>query len=268
MKKLLILLAALIFITGSAASGEDDYWPPLVEDDNDIWPAEYDYILNADGTAEITAYIGRDRVLTLPDEIEGYRVSGIGSAAFAGSRMLESVTLPEGITYLSDEAFQWCPSLVHVSLPSSLTGIGVNPFISCGSLSTIDISPDNPELFIQDGALCSRSDGRLIFFPLAADADSFDVPHGIEIIGQSAFEYCDKLKRVCMSDSLRSIDADAFSFCSQLADIELNDELEAIGDGAFWYCVSLKQIKLPDSLTFIGENPFNACKKLEGLSVS
>lgn len=52
---------------------------------------------------------------------------------------LETVYLPETLTYIPEWAFNYCPSLREITLPSSLTSIGYGAFQNCSSLQEIVI---------------------------------------------------------------------------------------------------------------------------------
>ena len=55
---------------------------------------DYEYILLADGTAEITHYMGYADNLTIPAELDGHSVTTIGDGAFDWCWTLTSITIP------------------------------------------------------------------------------------------------------------------------------------------------------------------------------
>ena len=65
---------------------------------------DYTYVLLEDGGARITGYDGEDAELTVPAELDGHPVREIGHSAFASCYSLTSVTLPEGLTTISNHA--------------------------------------------------------------------------------------------------------------------------------------------------------------------
>lgn len=56
---------------------------------------------------------------------------------FSGLNSLVSVSLPEGLKYVSPYAFSFCPNLKSVELPSSLTMIESGLFRGCNSLKSV-----------------------------------------------------------------------------------------------------------------------------------
>ena len=70
-------------------------------------------------------------------------VPTVGDHAFRGSLQLEQVSFAESsIIYLGASAFQDCPLLSNVSIPSSITSIGDEVFKNCISLRYLNITGD------------------------------------------------------------------------------------------------------------------------------
>ena len=66
--------------------------------------------------------------MTVPAELDGHPVREIGHSAFASCYSLTSVTLPEGLTTISNHAFDSCHALTTIALPEGLTSIGDSAF--------------------------------------------------------------------------------------------------------------------------------------------
>lgn len=79
-----------------------------------------------DGHAVITGVTdpGKYKKFEIPDEIDGYPVTTIGTQAFSGCKKLLAVEIPENITVVEDEAFLYCFSLNYIKYPESITYIG------------------------------------------------------------------------------------------------------------------------------------------------
>ena len=216
----------------------------------------------------------------------------------------ESYTVPMGILSIDDYAFYFCNNLSSVTLPDSLTTIGINPFDMCSSLQTIYVSPDNPTLATIDGVLFSKPDKQLICYPCAFIAESYTVPQGILSIGDAAFDSCDNLTAIILPDSLSIDNSNPFRGCRSLQTIIVSPDhptlatidgvlfskpdkrlicypraftaetytvpqgILSIGDFAFYSCENLTAITLPDSLTVIGSYAFNGCYYLTTITLS
>ncbi len=67
------------------------------------------------GSGRLIKYLGKDKELTLPQDI-----TRIESRAFGDCRDLRSVTLPEGIKYIGEFAFENCSSLSEINYNGSI----------------------------------------------------------------------------------------------------------------------------------------------------
>ncbi len=204
---------------------------------------DYTYTLNEDGSAVISKYSGWDKELTIPSELDGHPVKGIGS-----------------------EAFFDCDSLTSITLPDSVTDLGANPWVYCYSLNTISVSPGHPALAVIDSALYSKADKKLVWVPMSTEG-TFEIPQGIRIIGDMAFYYCESLTSVTIPDSVTTIGDWAFSSCKSLTSVTIPVSVTAIGDGAFSSCRSLTSVTIPDSVTAIGNMAFYYCGSLTSVTI-
>lgn len=92
-----------------------------------------------DGSAEIIAYNGKDKTLSIPIEMKKYPVSSIGDSAFANTKTLIELEIPEGVTGIETWAFGCCQKLTKVTLHEGLATIGDFAFADCPVLSLIHI---------------------------------------------------------------------------------------------------------------------------------
>ena len=56
------------------------------------------------------------------------------------SRNVSSITIPNGVTNISDGAFSSCTALTSIDIPNSVTRIGDYAFDGCTSLTSITIN--------------------------------------------------------------------------------------------------------------------------------
>ena len=95
---------------------------------------------------------------------------------------------------------------------------------------------------------------------------SVDIPEGVKVIENGAFDYCSNLSRVVLPDSVQHIGA-AFSECTSLIEIQLPDGLVSLED-AFWCCKNLERIVIPDGVTEIDDFTFGGCSSLCEIKLS
>ena len=103
-----------------------------------------------------------------------------------------SITIPEGVTEISDSAFDDCKSLASVVIPPSVTEIGTWAFDGCTSLSSVEI------------------------------------PSSVTEIGVRAFYGCKSLMSVTIPESVTKIDDGAFDDCKSLAKVTLGDDFKKV----------------------------------------
>ena len=188
-------------------------------------------------------------------------ISGSGAMtdrAFQSNVLIESVSLPEGVTSIGDEAFYGCSSLTAINIPESsqLTSIGRSAFSGCSSLATITI----PEgvTSIGDDAFYHCSGLTAINIPESSQLTS---------IGRSAFSGCSSLTAITIPKSVTSIGGYAFSYCSSLTAITIPEGVTSIGEWAFRDCSSLTAITIPEGVTSIGERAFSGCSSLTAITI-
>lgn len=83
----------------------------MPDGDSDATPAsDFEYVL-VDDHVELQSYIGKDKTVVIPSRIEKKSVTTILERAFA-KRNLVSVTIPDSVTTIADDAFDENPDLV------------------------------------------------------------------------------------------------------------------------------------------------------------
>lgn len=145
----------------------------------------FDFEFTPDNTAVIVTnykYNGAAADVTIPSRYQGKPVTTIGHAAFFNSAVT-SVTIPDSVTSISDEAFINCPKLTNISIPNSVTYIGFSAFSSCTSLKSITLPSS---LSFISGAL----------FLGCSQLTTIHIPVSVTSIGNNAFADCPSLMTV------------------------------------------------------------------------
>ena len=114
-------------------------------------------------------------------------------------------------------------------------------------VAAYDAPEDHPLYKTVDGVLFSKDGKTLLAYPNARTATHYDVPAGVERIGNGAFgnEY---LKTISLPIGLKSVGDYAFSGCTRLQSIALPLTVKEIGKGIFNEGVSLELVSLPEGM--------------------
>lgn len=199
----------------------------------------------------IIKYLENNKVAKVPDNIDGYPVTIIGSNAFFHATIaddvipdsnLEEVNLPDTITKIDDEAFNMCTNLSYINLPEGLTIIGASAFSECYKLNNITL-PSSLK-FIKKNA-----------FTGCKSLESIVIPEGITTIENYTFGGSGLIS-VTLPSTLTFIDNCAFTSCEKLTSISIPEGVTTLGFEVFYGCFALESISLPASLTSVGQNAF------------
>mgnify|MGYP004524024717 FL=1 len=93
------------------------------------------------------------------------------------------------------------------------------------------------------------------------------ISEGVKSIGLYAFYYCGNLESVKLPKTLESIDAYAFVACKKLEKIDLPKNLSKLGVNVFTSCSALKEITVPKKITAIPDATFENCTSLKKVSL-
>jgi len=100
--------------------------------------AQFDYNIANDNTVTVTGYDCSNHAVTISNKINELPVVCIGGSAFLGCTELISVTIPNSVTSIGDNAFMGC-GLTNVTIGSSVTSIGIGAFVNCKKLVSVTI---------------------------------------------------------------------------------------------------------------------------------
>ena len=189
----------------------------------------------------------------------------IDSHAFLNCKKLASITLPNSVTYLGDDAansieggvFEGCESFTSFTFPSSYASRNLPSFTfkECKNLATINWNGYNPKRL-----------NNSAFYNCDKITWS-QIPQSVEELGSTCFYDCEALTSVDLS-KIKKMDTGVF-WGTPLTSVEWPAAVTEIPANTFWACGKLTTIKgIPgqpgawDNITKIGENAFNMCVAL------
>ena len=230
------------------------------------------------GKAYIVGYNGSSTTLNIPSEIDGFKVSGISYWAFTNNKVLENVTIPEGVTLISNDAFKNCVNLKSVVIPDTISIIASYAFSGCVSLTSVTIPSGSidSDAFRECSNLTSIklgkdiiSIGKSAFYNTGYYNNPSNWKNGVLYIDDCLIDGHDEglPENYTIREGTRVIADSAFLDCGDLTGITIPDSVTSIGADAFSYCESLTSIAIPNSVTNIGERAFEVCDNLTEIKV-
>ena len=128
MKKLSLLLAALLILSSTVACAE---WKTFKSADG-----VYEYT----GDGVIIAYYG-DEIADFPAEIDGTKIHEIGVMACLDLG-LKFISIDDGIETINTNAFEGC-NAEYVYIPATVKDVGERAFANCANLEEVTICSEN-----------------------------------------------------------------------------------------------------------------------------
>ena len=178
--------------------------------------------------AEITWNLSDDGTLTISGtgDMDDYTSSKTSAPWKNQKDKIKNVIVKKGVTRIGNFAFDAC-GLSSISIPNSVTSIGMGAFRDCIALTSIII------------------------------------PNSVKTIDKGAFYQCSTLNYVSIPNSITNIIDYAFYGCSGLTSIAIPENVTSIGSSAFENCSSLTSITIPNSVTKIENKAFYGCSNLK-----
>lgn len=239
---------------------------------NAVTSGDYVYTVLDEGTKTAQLYFVANASgdVQIPSSIDGYKIIKLGYLnsysifSYFSNNTVISVTIPNGVTTIGENAFYQCKALTSVTIPDSVTNIESHAFSCCDNLQNITI------------------------------------PTGVTTIGNFAFSLCPKLTVVNIPSNVTSLGLQVFAPNAGLTDINVSPEnpnyksidgvlfnkngttliqypcgkpnttyqipnsVTSIGWRAFYYCNNLVKVDIPGSVSSVGYMAFYGCTKLTG----
>ncbi len=186
---------------------------------------EIEILVIEDGVQTLTATmvpkVESLKRVVLPDTLKT-----IDSNAFSGCSGLVGIKIPGSVEKIGDFAFGNCINLTGIVIPDSVTELGLRTFGNCTSLKDVTI-----------GMRVTQLPPGMFFG--CTSLESIVIPNGVTEIGSASGRFED-------------VTGGVFANCEKLKKVELPESLKSIGCLTFANCTSLDFIRLPDSITYLG----------------
>ena len=205
---------------------EGEHYNIITMPDSYTANAESDFLFDAEAGA-ITAYLGTNPDVVIPESIGGVPVQKIGMNAFSAYNFdtydakvyewVRSVAIPVGVTEIGDNAFYGCTALERIDCYGELNRINLRAFEGCTALREVNLR--NGVQFIDLYAFC-----------LCESLKTIDLGPYLDTVGEGAF-YASGLTSVVAN--MRIVGLQAFRDCKSLLEVHLPAKVEKVEAGAF-----------------------------------
>ncbi len=217
-----------------------------------------------------------DGSLTIPAELGGYRVIGIGDGVFMARQNLRGVVISEGVEEIGTNVFANCISLKSVTIPSTIGEVRAGTFMNCSGLGSVVVPNTVTNLGAGVFQGCTLLSSVTLsknlttissnLFSACVGLRSVKIPEGVTNIEYNAFYGCWGLGGVTIPSSVVKIGEQAFAGCSGMTTLGLVEDLAEIGTNAFRGCVGLSAVVLPRTVRKIAQGAFTGCQGLKSVT--
>ncbi len=254
MKKILSLMFAIIFAVGicfsapigANAATTDDLSFELNEDKKSYSVVKCnvsDYKEDGDFASPID--------LVIPSEYKGLPVTKISTYAFSHCGAVKSIVIPDSVTVIEAQAFEWCSSLANVTMSKNITSVGMWCF---GKTKFYDTAKN----WVNGVLYC----GNVLVEAKENISGACTIKNGTKCIADSAFRFREKLTSVTIPNTVTHIGNDAFYGCA-LSKVVIPEGVVSVGGGAFGGNQKLTIITFPKSVKNLGIEVLANCENLK-----
>ena len=237
-------------LTANAETYGDLTYITVDEDDD----GTYDYVGITDCNELVTAEV------EIPAEIDGLPVTRIYYNAFCGCSTLESVIIPDSVTYLDDYSFYRCVSLKSVVIPDNVDTIGYYAFGDCTSLESINLPDNDTHIGFEAFIGCTN-------------LKNVTIPDSITDINNGAFSGTPWLEEKRNENPLVIVNSVLIDGITSSGDVVIPTGVTNIGVLAFYNqyenltADNVKSVIIPDSVTNISSGAFVGCSNLKSITI-
>ena len=201
----------------------------------------------------------------------------ITEEAFLNRVNLAAIIVPDGVTYIGSNAFKNCSALSQIEIPTSVRDIVANAFDGTKwyedrkheMIYINDLLYRVPaEIIVQSeqptGSL-SESDAAAVS---KSGGETQIVPDTNVIVQGGTTTICTlafantPVQTVQLPSTLTTIRYGAFQNCTQLREITIPASVTFIEGGAFQNCSALSTIAIPQNVSYLGASAFSGCTSL------
>ena len=221
----------------------------------------FDYELSSRGAVllDCSRFLNQPEVpdvLEIPAKLGGYPVVGLGAYALCTYDFADvgdfSIIVPEGVRFMTSDAFLCCHAATRISFPSTLNNLPESSFYHVSA--EIDFPNGNPRYSCENGFLTDRDTQTLLY--AAPSSQGQPIP-AVRRLGDSALDNWKPAgNEIRLPDTLESIgsyalDGQYTGDFSPLAALILPDGVRELSDCSIYACWEIQLLRFPATLTEI-----------------
>jgi len=190
----------------------------------------------------------------ITSSVSPFKVAVTSGVVYSGDIVIpESVGFNDtifAVTALNTNVFNGSTGLINITIPNSVSSIGIGAFYNCSGLSSINLAPSNAYFKFENGILYTFDQSQIIYCS-AIKTDKIEIPNTVTTIGTGAFYGCNLITAVSIPNSVSLIKPQAFYNCTGLISVIIGDSTNtgarasiSIQPTAFDGCSALTSLSL------------------------
>ena len=212
--------------------------------------------------------------VTIPGEVNGYKVTKIAGAAFFYANNVTEIVIPNTVSFIDDFAFSYTRQMKALHLPASVTTISYYAFADATGRTSITVDAGNTVYDSRNScnAVIETATNRMI-----AGCATTTFPATVTALAHATFYGCEDAKSFVISKSISSIGSQAFSYCRNLETLVVEEGNPIFdsreGCNAIIETATNTLVKgagksvIPETVVAIAENAFEGNQILEKVSI-
>lgn len=182
--------------------------------------------------------------VTLPNTVKE-----IADNAFYDCSYLRKIVLNEGLEKIGEDAFYGCEALEEMTIPASVKEIAPGAFYQLKKYDAFKLAEGNTVFEVKSDGV---NEGKLLINKVKNSL------HTCLFKGTNA---------VTIPEGIKIVEPYAFLGCSWTASIKFPESIESVGRAAFSEMYSLKEITIPEKVRVIPPYCISDCKKLTKITL-
>lgn len=176
--------------------------------------------------------------ITIPEEVNGYKVTVLGNHSFYYSNV-KSVMLPNSIEKIGEYSFSWCTNLTAIHIPKKVESISDGVFAHNDKLVSMVVDPEIPVYDSREdcNAIIESATNTMIY---ACQVST--IPTTVTALGEAIYQDRKDIEELVIPDQITEIGSGCCVAMSNLKSLTLPAGLKSIGYGAFYLCENLTTI--------------------------